>query len=171
MDGSDSSNMKNRILVITILLTFASIASAQEKFSTYSNERFFFSIDYPDALKMQPPPDNDDGRTFLSDDGKVEVRVWGQYNAETKTLDERYLLDLKGFTEKPSYMVLKRDWYVLSGMKEGNIFYEKTLIRRRGDTDIFFTFTVTYPPAMKAKFDPIVKRMADSFKFDPNGDA
>jgi len=24
---------------------------------------------------------------------------------------------------------------------------------------------------MKAKFDPIVKRMADSFKFDPNGDA
>jgi hypothetical protein len=160
--------MKNRILFFVLLLAFASTVAAQEKYSTYSNDRFSFSIDYPELLKIQPPSDNDDGRTFLSADGQVEVRVWGQYNAESKTLDERYLMDLKGFSEKPSYMVLKRDWYVLSGTKEGKIFYEKTLVRRRGDTDIFFTFTVTYPAAMKTKFDPIVKRMADSFKFDPN---
>jgi hypothetical protein len=164
--------MKNFLLLFGIFLIFGSFAAAQEKYESYSNERFFFSIDYPsDLMKMQPPPDNDDGRTFLSNDGQTEVRVWGQYNADSKTLNERYTIDLKGFTGKPSYIELKRDWYVLSGMKEGKIFYEKTLVRRRGDTDVFFTFTITYPSGMKAKFDPIVKRMAESFKFDPNPDA
>lgn len=164
--------MKNRILLITILLAFASVAAAQEKYSTYSNDRFSFSVDYPaDVLKMLPPPDNDDGRTFRSDDKGVEMQVWGEYNAESRTLQERYERDLKGFTEKPSYMVLKRDWYVLSGLKDGKIFYEKVLVRRRGDTDIFYTFTVEYPAGQKTTFDPIVKRMADSFKFDPNPDA
>jgi len=160
--------MKNRVLLIALFFAFASVASAQEKYATYANERFFFSIDYPDSLKMQPPPDNDDGRTFLSEDGKVEMRVWGQYNAEEKTLDERYTFDLKGFTEKPAYMVLKRDWYVLSGAKGDKIFYEKTLVRRKRVGDTYFTFTIEYPASQKAKYDPVVKRIADSFKFDPN---
>lgn len=156
---------------MALLLLSAAFASAQDKFSTYSNDRFHFSIDYPaDLLTMAPPPDNDDGRTFRSADGQIEMLVWGQHNAESKTLDEMYNLDLKGFTEKPSYMVLKRDWFVLSGMKDGKIFYEKTLIRRKGG-DVFFTFTVEYPASEKAKFDAIVKRMADSFKFDPDPDA
>lgn len=164
--------MKNLFLLLSgILLIYVSLASAQNKFSTYSNDRFFFSIDYPsDLLEMQPPPENNDGRTFLSADGQVEMRVWGQYNAEEKTLGERYATDLKSFTEKPAYMVLKRDWYVLSGMKNGKIFYEKTMVRRKGG-DVFFTFTIEYPANQKTKFDQIVKRIADSFKFDQNPDA
>lgn len=163
--------MRKLLLLTGILLISAAFVSGQDKFSNYSNDRFFFSIDYPaDLLKMMPPPENNDGRTFRSADGQVEMLVWGQYNAESKTLDEMYNLDLKGFAEKPSYMVLKRDWFVLSGMKDGKIFYEKTLIRRKGG-DTFFTFTIEYPANLKAKFDPIVKRMADSFKFDPDPDA
>ena len=162
--------MKNLFLLAGIFGVFAVIAPAQDKFSTYSNDRFFFSIEYPsDLLKLQPPPENNDGATFLSSDG-VEMRVWGQYNAESKTLQERYERDLKGFTEKPTYMALKRDWYVLSGVKDGKIFYQKTLIRRK-DGDVFFTFTLEYPTIQKGKFDPVVKRISDSFKFDPNPDA
>jgi hypothetical protein len=163
--------MKKQPFVFAIILALAAFASAQQKFETYSNERFFFSIDYPsDLLKIEPPPENDDGRTFVSSDGQVEMLVWGQHNVQQQTLDERYAVDLKGFTEKPAYMVLKRDWFVLSGMKNGKIFYEKTLVRRKGG-DVFFTFTITYPPSQKSKFDAIVKRIADSFKFDPDPDA
>ena len=156
------------LLLIGVFVAFSSIVSAQQKYSTYSNDRFFFSIDYPADLTMQPPPDNDDGRTFLSADKQVEMQVWGEYNAASRTLQERYERDLKGFTEKPSYMVAKRDWYVISGAKDDKVFYEKVLIRRRGDVDIFFTFTIEYPASEKAKFDPILKKIADSFKFDPD---
>jgi hypothetical protein len=157
------------ILAGIIFSTFA--VSAQSKFATYTNERFAFSIDYPEELlKMQPPPDNDDGRTFRSDDGTVEMLVWGQENAELKTLDERYARDLKGFTEKPTYMVSKRDWYVISGIKDGKIFYQKTMVRRRHG-DVYFTLTIEYPESEKAKYDPIVKKISESFKFDPNPDA
>src|SRR5258708_460164 len=144
--------MRNLLLVTSIILAFAAFVSAQDKFDTYTNERFFFSIEYPsDLLKILPPPDNDDGRTFRSTDKLVEMEVWGEYNTESRTLQERYERDLKGFTEKPAYMVSKRDWYVLSGMKEGKIFYEKFLVRRRVDTDIFFTCTIEYPATNRSR--------------------
>ncbi|MGH9820990.1 MAG: hypothetical protein ACRD43_12560 [Pyrinomonadaceae bacterium] len=163
--------MRNLFLLAGIMVLLAAASPAQDKLAIYTNDRFFFSIEYPsDLLKMLPPPDNDDGRTFRSADKQIEMQVWGEYNAESRTLQERYERDLKGFTEKPAYMVSKRDWYVLSGTKDDKIFYEKVLVRRRGDTDIFFTFTIEYPAAQKAKFDPIVKRMADSFKFDATVD-
>ena len=163
--------MKNLFLLVGILLISASVVSAQDKFSTYSNDRFYFSIEYPTALlKMQPPPENDDGRIFISADSAIEMRVWGQYNAEDRTLEERYERDLKGYTEKPAYMILKRDWYILSGIKDGKIFYQKTMIRRKNG-DVFFTFTIGYPLSERSKLDTIVKRISESFKFDPNPDA
>ncbi|MEP7074958.1 MAG: hypothetical protein ABI878_04040 [Acidobacteriota bacterium] len=163
--------MRKIFFACVLIGALLQVAFAQDKFATYTNERFGFSIDYPEhVLTMEPAPDNDDGRTFRSDDGKIEMLVWGQHNALSKTLDERYATDLKGFTEKPSYMVLKRDWYVISGLKEGKIFYEKTLVRRKGG-DVFFTLTIEYPAGEKAKFDPIVKKIADSFKFDPDPNA
>ena len=74
-----------------LLVVFTcSISIGQVKYSTYNNDRFEFSIDYPESLlKMQPPPENDDGRTFISGDGTVEMRVWGQYNALFETINQK----------------------------------------------------------------------------------
>ncbi|HYJ92465.1 MAG TPA: hypothetical protein VEV84_14240, partial [Pyrinomonadaceae bacterium] len=132
---------------------------------------FFFTVDYPpDLLKMQPLPDNDDGATFLSEGGFAEMRFWGQYNAEGQTLRERYEMTLKGFDTKPSYMVLGKSSFVVSGIKDGKIVYIKTLYRKTDKLGAYYTLTMTYPEAERKKFDAVVTHIANSFKTIPGAD-
>ncbi len=162
--------MRKFVVTILFLLAAASTGFSQSRFVTYNNDRFHFSVQYPsDLLKMQAPPENNDGRTFLSKDKTVEMRAWGQFNALDLTLDEAYqraLRDHSGVT----YKTLGDRNFVISGVSDGKIYYQKTLIRGSGDTAVFYTFTIEYPKSKKAKFDPVVTRVSRSFKFDPHAD-
>jgi hypothetical protein len=167
--------MKTLLYCLGILLLGAVHSYAQNKFSTYNNERFVYSIEYPsDLLKMQPPPENGDGRLFESEDGAVRMLVWGQYNALVRTWNEEYEFDLKGFGSKPTYTIIKPDWFVISGIKDGKISYQKTLRRtmhqKLGRLDVFYKFTIEYPSSSAAKLGPVVKRISASFRFDPTAD-
>lgn len=160
--------MKNTIITLLLIAAAAAVNSGQSRYSTYNNDRFYFSIEYPsDLLKMQEAPANNDGRTFRSLDGKVELRAWGQFNALERTLREEYeqaVLDHDGVT----YKALGSKSFTVSGRSGGRIFYQKTLFRKSGDTEVFYTFTIEYPASMKTKMDPVVTRIARSFKFDPD---
>jgi hypothetical protein len=163
--------MRKLVFISIVIAAFCSLAFGQIKYDNYTNDRFFFAIDYPsDLLKMQPPPENEDGRTFLSGDGQVEIRVWGQYNALSESLRQRYLTTLKGFDTKPSYVILEGSSFVISGVKEKKIVYIKTMYRKDRDTDIFYTLTIEYPSIRRKEFDPIVTRIANSFKIVPGAD-
>jgi hypothetical protein len=163
--------MKWLLISLFVFTLLAALAFGQTKYATYNNARFAYSIDYPSALlEMQPESANGDGTTFVSKDNSVELRVWGEYNAAEKTWQEAYDLDLKGLGEKPAYAVLKSEWYVISGTKDGKIHYQKTLRRKLRDGEVFYTFTLEYPESERTKFDAIVRRIARSFKFDPTAD-
>jgi hypothetical protein len=152
-------------LFITLL---AAAVIGQSKFTTYDNDRFYFSIEYPsDVLKMQAPPANNDGRTFRSKDKTVEMRVWGQYNALDRNLNEEYNEALAGYGSGVTYKVLGESSFVISGTAGGKIYYQKTMLRT-GGAEVFFTFTIEYPKAQKSRFDRAVARIARSFKFDPD---
>lgn len=168
-------NMRSLVLVLAVIVLAAANTHAQNKFANYNNERFAYSIQYPsDLLKMQAPPENGDGRSFVSADGSTRMLVWGEYNAAEKTWQEEYEFELKGFGSKPTYTVFKPGWFVISGLKDGKIFYQKTLRRtlrqKSGNLDVFYTFTIEYPRSASLKMDPIVKRISASFKFDSTAD-
>ena len=161
-----------RILFISLILVLAAAMSGygQSRFSTYNNNRFEFSIEYPsDLLKQAAAPENNDGRTFKSRDGSVEMRAWGQYNALDRTLREEYNEALSTWGSGVSYKVLSGSSFTVSGTRGGKIFYQKTLFRKSG-TEVFYTFTIEYPKSQKAGMDAAVTRIARSFKFDPNAD-
>jgi len=163
--------MKRSPLFLACFLALAGFALGQQKYEKFTNDRFFFVVDYPsNLLKIQPLPDNDDGATFLSDDGSAEMRAWGQYNAEKETLIQKYLMALKGFDTKPAYMVLGASSFVVSGIKAGKIEYVKTLYKRTDKLGVFYTLTITYPVAERKKYDAIVTHIANSFKTIPGGD-
>ena len=164
--------MKKLTLSLLLVAFVCSVGVAQGKYSTYSNARFAYSIEYPDDL-LTPSKIEDgsnSGEIFHSKDKEVEMRVWGEYNALYRTWQQLYNADLKYFGNKPTYTVFKDNWYVISGMKNGKIFYQKTLRRRLKEIDVLYTFTIEYPKTEGAKFDPAVQRIAKSFKFDPAAD-
>jgi hypothetical protein len=107
---------------------FASVADA-DTWLTYHNDRYGTTIDYPDLFKAQPPPDANDGRTFKSADGARFV-VFAEYN----TLDFN-LATYRDFIVKdidPGEVITYRssgdNWFVISGTKGTDIFYERHML-------------------------------------------
>jgi hypothetical protein len=143
-------------------LFYAGVASA-DNWHTYYNDRYGTSIDYPDLFRPQPPPDANDGRAFKSADG-ADFAVSATYNALDFNLGK-----YQAFIEKnldPGSVIAYRahgdNSFVVSGTKGNDIFYERHLLSHgRQMTE---NFVISYPAALKQAYDPIVARMAKSFR-------
>ena len=140
-------------------------ASADERWATYVNDRFGFTLAYPaDVLVMQPAPENDDGRTLAAFDG-AKILVFGGYNVANDTLASKRA-SLKGLDyARITYNATGKNWFVVSGHRAiggiDSIFYEKYIVSAASDT--IHSLIVTYPAKFNARYDPIVDRVAASF--------
>lgn len=153
------------LLFVVLSVTFA---IAQSKYTTYSNARFGYSIQFPlGLLEMQAESDNGDGTTFVSKDGSVEMRVWGQHNALSRSVRTEYAEALKRADTDFTYKSLLKNGFAISGTAGDKIYYQKTLYRA-GKGGVFYTFTIEYPMSERVKYDAVVQRIVRSFKFDPS---
>ena len=145
------------------ILVFSSTADAQKTFSSYGNSRFEFFVEYPtDLLEPQPESDNHDGRIFTSTDGSVEMRVWGSTNALSRSVAEEFKAAVENETGA-TYKKAGTDWLVISGTKNGKIFYRKSIYNKGSDS--FATVLIEYPKSKKKAYDKMVRRVANSLKF------
>lgn len=152
-----------------------SAGANRNNYKTYSNSRFGFSISYPaNILLMQPPPENGDGRSFVSRDGRAKMLVYGSNNAYPVfddgrmgyTLKELYDLQVKGEGSRAkkrvvSYKTLGSNWFVVSGVEDGKVFYTKTFVRNGQEV---ITFYIEYPQGQKKVYDSMTDVMVKSFK-------
>jgi hypothetical protein len=156
--------------ILTALAAAGSIAAAASAqandghvWKTYVNDRFRYSICYPqDLLVPQGEAANSDGQRFLSNKDNGELAVYGTNNALDETLRQRLsnmASRLTGSSGKVTYKVQKANWFVLSGESGETTFYAKTLLNR----DQFKTFELTYDRAAAALYDPLAARFAACF--------
>jgi hypothetical protein len=146
--------------MVTAVLLAATAAKADD-WLTYQSDRYGTTIDYPGLFKMQPPPDADDGRAFKSADGAAFI-VSASYFAldDTVATYRDYIVKNLDSSATITYQTRGKNWFVISGTKAGTIFYEKHLLSRGMNED----FVMSYPAAVKQAYDPIVARMAKSFR-------
>jgi hypothetical protein len=134
-----------------------SFANQRVLYRTYSNARYAFSIAYPvGVLIPQGEPDNGDGQTFVSRNGRATMWAYGA-NSLDKSLQEEFQSAQENIAV--TYKVLQGNWFVVSGTKNGKIFYRKTLMRN----EVFKTFIIEYEEPERATYDPITARIARSF--------
>jgi hypothetical protein len=150
------------ILVVLAMMSFAAIAGA-DHWLTYHNDRYGTTIDYPDFFKAQPPPDSDDGREFKSADG-ADFTVSALYNALDFNLAKYRDFIVKNLDpgEAVTYEARGDNWFVISGTKGADIFYERHLLSH--GAQMTEDFVIAYPAALKHTYDSIVTRMAISFR-------
>ncbi|MGB7101459.1 MAG: hypothetical protein WBD95_22160 [Xanthobacteraceae bacterium] len=153
-----------RAIFLGAILISGTGAAFAETWRTYQNDRYGTTIEYPDNFQPGNPPDANDGLAFTSPDS-ASFSVFASYNA----LD----FDLAGYQDfivknlKPgkviAYRVHGRDWFVISGTAGADsVFYERYLLSHGGEmTEGFVT---SYPSRLKQKYDPVVARMAKSFR-------
>jgi hypothetical protein len=167
-DRKDYAMPRSSLLVSAIILGAIGLgapgAAFAETWHTYYNDRYGTTIKYPDYFQPGNPPDANDGLAFTSPDG-ASFSVFASYNA----LD----FDLAGYQDfivkdlKPgrviTYMAHGRDWFVIPGTAGADgVFYERYLLSHGGEmTEGFVMF---YPSRLKQKYDPVVARMAKSFR-------
>jgi hypothetical protein len=140
-------------------------ASADERWTTYVNDRFGTSLSYPaDVFVAQPPPENDDGRTLVAFDG-AKILVFGGYNVDNETLASKRASLTGPDYARTSYNATGKNWFVVSGHRAigglDSIFYEKYIVSAASET--IHSLIVTYPAKSNARYGPIVDRLAASF--------
>jgi hypothetical protein len=150
-----------------VLLSISALIEGQiqNKYRIYHNVRFDYSISYPaNILFPQGEAVNGDGQKFLSRDGRTEMLVYGSHNSLNQSLRQVYDEETSRTSEQPNrvvtYQVLRRDWFVVSGIEDGRIFYQKTLLRN----GIFKTFRIEYNESETHVFNSITTKIAGSFK-------
>jgi hypothetical protein len=113
------------------------------------------------------PPDNDDGRAFKSADGAA-FSVFASYNAfdfDVAQYREYVVKNLDAgsvVTYQAQGHAHGNDWFVISGTKGDKVFYQRRLLSH--GKQMTEGLVITYPASLKQTYDPIVARMAKSFR-------
>lgn len=153
------------LAAVVLCLAAAAPAAAQTapNWRIYQNDRYGTTIDYPGLFKAEPPPDNDDGRRFKSADG-AEFAVFASYGALDFDLAgyQKSILERLDPGKAVTYQAHGEDWFVISGTQGDGIFYERYMLSH--GKEMAEGFVMSYPAALKETYDPIVARMAKSFR-------
>src|SRR5699024_2272821 len=101
----------------------------------YVNDRFGFSVEYPDNFIADSRPENNDGITVHDDDATLTVsgtHGWSSANGDYVTTSEvnsieaiyeEEIADLEYAGFKIGYESVKDNWYVISYTNESHIVY------------------------------------------------
>jgi serine/threonine-protein kinase len=154
----------SRRLVLAAGLTLPStLAVAQERWTTYHNDRYGVTIDYPGRFKPGRPPDNNDGLSFTASDGAV-LRVWGSFNIDELDIKalEKDISEGREAGERITYRASGKNWFVLSGTRGDTLFYSRYVLSHRGE--VRNAFEIVYPAALASAYSPIVTRISKSLR-------
>ena len=144
-------------------LTIATGPAAARDWSDYANVRFGYRICYPsDLMTAEPEADNGDGRVFSAPSG-ASLRVWGSYNAAEEDIEA--IVNGVAGDGKITYRSAAKSGVVVSGRKDGEIFYAKVLLQKdkTGAVETIRAFRLTYPAKEAATYDPVAARLAKCF--------
>ena len=125
-------------------------------YKRYKNDRYGFSIDFPENFVANKPPVNGDGLSFTSPDSRTVLSLSGGNNSGIK-LKEYLQIASRG---KNVNSVSGDDWFVVNWKENGNITYCKMFVGSSSHN----SFTITYPEDQKKAYDAIVSNLESTFK-------
>jgi hypothetical protein len=150
--------------MVMVLACQSRPAASQETWVTYRNERFGTTIEYPVDwfANVTDRPANDDGRIFVAPDG-AELSISAGSNVLGDSL-AHYASSI--FQHLPAgaavtYQTSGTDWFVLSGLEHGTIFYDRYLF---GPNAIIHHLSLRFPGDRKSFYEPIVTRVSRSLR-------
>ena len=141
--------------------------AASVAWTRYVNPRFGTSAEVPAGFVAQPPPENEDGRTFASPDGGGEIRIYASNGPSVVTESFRAYETWTAEAEVESgwtitYRARGKGWFALSGTRGESVVYQKAVAGCRGS--VAHHVWISYPAGQKSRYDPIVARLGRSLR-------
>jgi hypothetical protein len=165
--------MMRALARVLLLVAFAGLvgvpaggtmAQGREETATYTNKRFGFRLTYPTARFKPQEPLSEDGRVWISHDGNARLLAGALPNTEGMTLT-----DYREFVLKESYAGAEIDyapvrdtWFVISGKRDGTIFYERVTFTCGGR--LINSWAMIYPVDEHRLYNRVVEQVARSYR-------
>ena len=154
----------------------ASAEAANERlgdWTSYRNARYGFMIAYPSSLfAPDPERETEDGRAVISAAGRARLLIGAFDNTEATSLEayRQFLLQESYAGADIDYAPVRSKWFVLSGTRDGNMFYERVTFTCGGR--IINSWAMIYPADERRTYDRVVERVAKSYApgAGPRGD-
>lgn len=141
-------------------------------YETYHNEHQNFYISYPKNIFVLKEPQSTyhygGEQSFVSKDGRASMFISSFYKADFSDsgwngvpLKQLYTEALQQKGRKISYKASGNNWYVVSGMEDGKVFYEKIILA----SDRKINFSIRYPKSQEKIYNTITEKVISSIKY------
>jgi hypothetical protein len=171
LTGSRGTGLLAAIFALAFTATVAQAAldrhieQPSDNWTTYVSDSFGYSLYYPAAFfEPQAIAQPGEPKTFLSFDKTAKLVVSGVVNDEGFTADtyrQTLLRDFSGY-EMVEYMPRGKTWFVLSGTRAENTYYQKVLFSCAGR--IINVLSITFPTAEKSFYEGLIEVIEDGFR-------
>lgn len=155
------------VVVAALLGMPSSVMSAgamSGDWTTYRNARHGFTIAYPTArFAEDPASESEDGRMLVSKDGAARLLVGAFENAESSSLADyrAYLIENNYAGAQIDYAPVRAKWFVLSGTRDGTMFYERVSFTCGGR--LINSWALLYPADQRRTWDAVLERIARTY--------
>lgn len=154
------------VATIAILCSLAATFPAEAQvWSAYRNERYGFSLSYPSSIfVVERTAQAGDGQVFIAPESDARLLVGALTNdaGYSAARYQDYVAQHSYGQYTIGYRRLGANWFVLSGERENQIFYEKVMFTCAGR--LINSFALIYPADKRHIFEPIIERVEDTFR-------
>lgn len=157
-----------RVLAFLIVALFATSGQSRDfnlEWSEYRNERFGLSLSFPAKLfGLGRSAEAGDGQLFTSKDGRAQLLIGALENSDhhSPATYQQFIAQSSYPGFEIDYAPVGRSWSVLSGERDGTVFYEKVMFSCGGA--VINSFALLYPVSQKSIYDAVVERIEDTFR-------
>ena len=152
-------------ILSSLALAPISLQAALPDWSSARDPDLGFAYSYPSKLFNRLEGDGKPSfHYFATEDSAAKFLVGGWANSEGQSPAsfKRWITANVGGYDEVTYRPRGRSWFVLSGYRGDQIYYEKVMFSCGGE--LVNVFAITYPIAERNVYDPMVERMENTFK-------
>jgi hypothetical protein len=141
----------------------AAMAQDNGALGTYRNDRHGFTLSYPTERFLPLPVATEDGRQFVSKDGKARLLVGTIANFDGKSLRDyrAFVLNESYSGAEVTYAPVRDTWFVVSGIRNDMIFYQRVNFVCGGRA--INSWAMLFPASEKATYAPIVDQVHKAY--------
>lgn len=159
--------ISSAFILVGLFLFARSIAIADDWMS-YVNPRFGTTAEVPvEGFAANRPPDNGDGQSWASVDGKGTISIYGSFMVVADTFQGYREFTLNTAREDGvtiTHSAGRDDWFAYSGTRGPDIVYMKALLSKDCAPPTAHHVYLKYPATQRKRYDPIVTRVAKSLR-------
>jgi hypothetical protein len=153
------------LIVLIYLGAMSSVTAATRPWAYERDPGLGFQFIYPRDLFDRTEGDGKPSFHYFASrdaDAKLMVGAWNNEAGQTPGEFKHWLLGNTGGYDNMTYVPRGRSWFVISGYRGDDIYYEKVMFSCAGT--VVNVFAITYPKSLRSEYDPVVEQMEDSFR-------